>query len=103
MMIFQISIGFIGYPNVGKSSVINTLKSKAVCKVAPIPGETKVSKIHFRWVILTHTFAGLAIHYAIQKDFFDRLPRSRTGHVGFRSRDRVKGGIIFYCCGSLLN
>eukprot|EP01029_Cantina_marsupialis_P006532 TRINITY_DN171_c2_g1_i1.p1 TRINITY_DN171_c2_g1~~TRINITY_DN171_c2_g1_i1.p1 ORF type:complete len:569 (+),score=221.88 TRINITY_DN171_c2_g1_i1:92-1798(+) len=38
----EISVGFIGYPNVGKSSVINSLKSKKVCKVAPIPGETKV-------------------------------------------------------------
>ncbi|XP_065205137.1 nucleolar GTP-binding protein 2 [Planococcus citri] len=38
----QISIGFIGYPNVGKSSVINSLRSKKVCKVAPIPGETRV-------------------------------------------------------------
>lgn len=38
----QISVGFIGYPNVGKSSVINTLKSSKVCKVAPVPGETKV-------------------------------------------------------------
>ncbi|EAL67371.1 hypothetical protein DDB_G0280289 [Dictyostelium discoideum AX4] len=38
----QISVGFIGYPNVGKSSIINTLKSKVVCKAAPIPGETKV-------------------------------------------------------------
>lgn len=38
----QISVGFIGYPNVGKSSVINTLKKKKVCRVAPIPGETKV-------------------------------------------------------------
>jgi nuclear GTP-binding protein len=38
----NISIGFIGYPNVGKSSVINTLRKKSVCKVAPIPGETKV-------------------------------------------------------------
>eukprot|EP01133_Synstelium_polycarpum_P003435 gene3435-3900_t len=38
----QISVGFIGYPNVGKSSIINTLKSKRVCKAAPIPGETKV-------------------------------------------------------------
>lgn len=37
-----ISVGFIGYPNVGKSSVINTLKHKMVCKSAPIPGETKV-------------------------------------------------------------
>jgi nuclear GTP-binding protein len=38
----QISVGFIGYPNVGKSSVINTLKSGKVCNVAPVPGETKV-------------------------------------------------------------
>eukprot|EP01134_Creolimax_fragrantissima_P001634 CFRG1634T1 len=38
----QISVGFIGYPNVGKSSIINTLKKQRVCKVAPIPGETKV-------------------------------------------------------------
>ena len=36
------SVGFVGYPNVGKSSVINTLKSKRVCKQAPIPGETRV-------------------------------------------------------------
>lgn len=35
-------MGFIGYPNVGKSSIINTLRSKKVCKVAPIAGETKV-------------------------------------------------------------
>ncbi|CAD6963333.1 unnamed protein product [Tilletia controversa] len=38
----QISVGFVGYPNTGKSSIINTLKKKQVCKTAPIPGETKV-------------------------------------------------------------
>ena len=38
----QISVGFIGYPNTGKSSVINALRSKKVCNVAPIAGETKV-------------------------------------------------------------
>ncbi|KAH7119961.1 NUC091 domain-containing protein [Dendryphion nanum] len=38
----QISVGLVGYPNVGKSSVINTLRNKPVCKVAPIAGETKV-------------------------------------------------------------
>lgn len=38
----QISVGFIGYPNVGKSSIINSLRAKKVCKVAPIAGETKV-------------------------------------------------------------
>ncbi|KAG0441482.1 Nucleolar GTP-binding protein 2 [Dictyocoela muelleri] len=36
-----ISIGFVGYPNVGKSSIINTLRDKKVSSVAPIPGETK--------------------------------------------------------------
>ncbi len=35
-------VGFIGYPNTGKSSIINTLRKKKVCTVAPIPGETKV-------------------------------------------------------------
>jgi len=38
----NISCGFIGYPNVGKSSVINTLQKKACCKAAPLAGETKV-------------------------------------------------------------
>jgi len=38
----HVQIGLVGYPNVGKSSVINALKMKKVCKAAPIPGETKV-------------------------------------------------------------
>lgn len=38
----NISVGFVGYPNVGKSSVINALRQKRVCVAAPIPGETKV-------------------------------------------------------------
>jgi nuclear GTP-binding protein len=38
----QISVGMVGYPNVGKSSIINTLRKKKVCVVAPIAGETKV-------------------------------------------------------------
>ncbi|KAI9096871.1 NUC091 domain-containing protein [Phlyctochytrium arcticum] len=38
----QISVGFFGYPNTGKSSIINTLRQKKVCNVAPVPGETKV-------------------------------------------------------------
>lgn len=42
-------MGIIGYPNVGKSSVINTLKGEKVCKAAPVPGETKV----WQYVTLT--------------------------------------------------
>ncbi|KAK3330065.1 NUC091 domain-containing protein [Apodospora peruviana] len=38
----QVSVGLVGYPNVGKSSVINCLKNKKVATVAPLPGETKV-------------------------------------------------------------
>jgi nuclear GTP-binding protein len=45
----QLCVGFVGYPNVGKSSVINALRREKVCPVAPIPGETKV----WRYVTLT--------------------------------------------------
>ena len=45
MYLNTVSVGFIGYPNVGKSSIINTLRSKKVCNVAPIPGETKVGSM----------------------------------------------------------
>lgn len=38
----QISVGMIGYPNVGKSSLIGTLRGERVCKTSPLPGETKV-------------------------------------------------------------
>jgi len=38
----HLTIGMVGYPNVGKSSVINTMRHKKVCKAAPIAGETKV-------------------------------------------------------------
>lgn len=45
----QISVGIIGYPNTGKSSIINTLKGTKCCKAAPVPGETKV----WQYVTLT--------------------------------------------------
>lgn len=37
----HLSVGFVGYPNCGKSSIINTLRGKEVCKSAPVPGETR--------------------------------------------------------------
>ena len=40
-----IIIGVIGYPNVGKSALINTIKSRTVTKTSSIPGYTKVRQI----------------------------------------------------------
>ncbi|ELQ75378.1 Nucleolar GTPase [Trachipleistophora hominis] len=36
-----ISVGFVGYPNTGKSSIINVLLNKKSAKTAPLAGETK--------------------------------------------------------------
>ena len=38
----SITVGTIGAPNVGKSSLINSLKRSRVCSVAATPGHTKV-------------------------------------------------------------
>uniref|UniRef100_A0A6B2L127 Guanine nucleotide-binding protein-like 1 n=1 Tax=Arcella intermedia TaxID=1963864 RepID=A0A6B2L127_9EUKA len=36
-----VTLGFIGHPNVGKSTLINTLKGKKVCSTSRSPGHTK--------------------------------------------------------------
>ncbi|KAL2918845.1 nuclear GTP-binding protein nug1 [Polyrhizophydium stewartii] len=40
----SITVGIVGFPNVGKSSVINSLKRSKVCNVGATPGVTKVSQ-----------------------------------------------------------
>ncbi|WP_297454837.1 GTPase [Persephonella sp.] len=40
-----IKIGVLGYPNVGKSSLINTLKKKKVATTSPKPGMTRGEKL----------------------------------------------------------
>ncbi|ORX77046.1 P-loop containing nucleoside triphosphate hydrolase protein [Anaeromyces robustus] len=43
----SITVGVIGFPNVGKSSVINSLKRSKVCNVGSTPGVTKnAQQIH---------------------------------------------------------
>lgn len=40
----SIRVGVVGYPNVGKSSLINSLKRSKVCKVGATPGITTVTQ-----------------------------------------------------------
>ncbi|KAI9100645.1 P-loop containing nucleoside triphosphate hydrolase protein [Phlyctochytrium arcticum] len=40
----SVTVGVIGFPNVGKSSVINSLKRSKVCNVGATPGVTKVAQ-----------------------------------------------------------
>jgi nuclear GTP-binding protein len=37
-----LTVGIVGYPNVGKSSLINSLKRSRACAVAAMPGKTRV-------------------------------------------------------------
>lgn len=43
----QVRAGIVGYPNVGKSSLINRLLKRRMCAAAPRPGVTRVLKYAF--------------------------------------------------------
>ena len=40
----NISVGIVGFPNVGKSSIINSLKRSRVASVSNIPGHTRTKQ-----------------------------------------------------------
>lgn len=40
----KVRAGIIGYPNVGKSSLINRLLKRKICAAAPRPGVTREMK-----------------------------------------------------------
>ncbi len=103
----QVSVGFIGYPNVGKSSVINALRSKKVCKTAPIPGETKVwqyitlfKRVYLiDWCVYVFDFPSakewafvcFCVRESVSESLCLRLMRAvqpgcRAGHGRFRKR-----------------
>lgn len=44
MHALQVRAGIVGYPNVGKSSLINRLLKRRMCPAAPRPGVTRELK-----------------------------------------------------------
>lgn len=40
----EIAVGVVGYPNTGKSSIINAMKHGRACAVNILPGTTKVGQ-----------------------------------------------------------
>lgn len=43
-LVLQVRAGVVGYPNVGKSSLINRLLKRRMCPAAPRPGVTRELK-----------------------------------------------------------
>lgn len=44
LFLVQVRAGIVGYPNVGKSSLINRLLKRRMCPAAPRPGVTRELK-----------------------------------------------------------
>lgn len=50
------TIGFVGYPNVGKSSTINALLAEKKVPVSATPGKTKHLQVSFLRFIVNYSF-----------------------------------------------
>lgn len=82
----SITVGVIGFPNVGKSSVINSLKRSRVCGVGSTPGFTKVvQEIHLDKGLKLLDCPGIV--FAESADEND--PR-RTAEVALRNAVKVE-------------
>ncbi|PVU85843.1 hypothetical protein BB560_006892 [Smittium megazygosporum] len=64
-----ITVGVIGFPNVGKSSLINSLKRTRVCAVGPTPGFTKsVQLIHLDKTIRLLDSPGVVFNFDLNRN-----------------------------------
>lgn len=52
----QVRAGIVGYPNVGKSSLINRLLKRRMCAAAPRPGVTRELKYKLLLWLLRHAY-----------------------------------------------
>jgi ribosome biogenesis GTPase A len=81
-------VGVIGYPNAGKSSLINVLTGKAAARTAAEAGFTRgIQKIRLSKGILILDTPGVIPD---SEDKFGREPHAEHAEVGARSYDKVK-------------
>ena len=78
----------------GKSSVINTLKRKTVCKAAPVPGETRV----WQYIALTRTATRTAYDSTTSSTLSSQLRnRDRIAQISIQSlHSRGAHGTLFW-------
>uniref|UniRef100_A0A2H1V2N2 Guanine nucleotide-binding protein-like 1 n=1 Tax=Spodoptera frugiperda TaxID=7108 RepID=A0A2H1V2N2_SPOFR len=72
-----LSIGCVGQPNVGKSSLLNALMGRCVVSVSKTPGHTK----HFQTIYLT-----------------PQVSRIRVGAPSYYAHERYKSGVLSIGC-----
>ncbi len=82
-----LTVGVIGYPNVGKSSLINSLKRSRACAVAAMPGKTRV----IQEIVLDKGVKILDCPGVVLEDF-----GSQEG--GDEERRRRKGDVMLRNC-----
>lgn len=86
-----LTVGIIGYPNVGKSSVINSLKRSRACAVAAQPGKTRI----IQEVVLDKGVKVLDCPGVVLEDFGahqegEEQRRKRLGEVMLRNCIKVE-------------
>ncbi|HLC85751.1 MAG TPA: GTPase [Candidatus Nanoarchaeia archaeon] len=63
-----VNIGVVGYPNTGKSSLINALRQRSVARTSPVPGFTKgIQKIKIGEGVYLIDTPGV-IHYKLENE-----------------------------------
>lgn len=84
-----VNVGVVGYPNTGKSSIINLLIGKGVARVSPVAGFTKgIQKLKLSNGLMLLDTPGI-IPRAENRDFNERAVRKHT-RIGVETWDKVR-------------
>lgn len=83
----DVKVGVIGYPNVGKSSVINSLKGKGAASTSSMSGHTRhIQKISSRRIMLLDTPGVIPYSDTVHH----QNPREKLAMIGSVDHTRIK-------------